>query len=192
MGTTLTCAFNRWSPGLGDNHMMGWVTVLVYLAAALASVRAARRVGRGTADGRERRFWWISFAILLVLAVNKQLDLQSLVTMIARCHASLNGWYDMRRSAQSVFVWAVAGGGVVLVGLLALLLRGVLRRVWLALLGLGFVCGFVAIRAASFYQMDGFIGSTLLGLRVNWLLELTGPLLVLAVALHRVRATEPA
>lgn len=191
MGTTLTCAFTRWSPGLGDNHLIGWATVLVYLAAALATARAARRVGRGTTNGRERWFWWITCAILLVLAVNKQLDLQSLVTMIARCHASLNGWYDMRRSAQSAFVWAVAGGGVVMLGLLALLLRGLLRRVWLALLGLGFVCGFVAIRAASFHQMDGLIGSTLLGLRVNWLLELTGPLLVLAVALHRVRASEP-
>ena len=186
--TTLTCALTRWSPGLGDNHPMGWVTVGVYLLAALASARAARGMGRVGTEGRERRFWWIAFAVLLFLGVNKQLDLQSLMTMLARCHASLAGWYDDRRELQRAFIYAVAAGGLMMIGLLALLLRGILGRVWPALLGLGFVCGFVLIRAASFHQMDGLLGTVALGLRVNWLLELPGPLLVLAVALSRHRA----
>jgi hypothetical protein len=189
IGTTLTCAFTRWSPGLGDNHLMGWVTVLVYLVAALASARTALAL---QGEARERRFWWIAFAILLFLAVNKQLDLQSLLTMIARCHASLAGWYDDRRAVQRVFILAVAGCGVAVVALLALLLRGILGRVWLALLGLGFVCAFVVIRAASFHHMDGLIGSTALGIKVNWLLELPGPLLVLVVALQRKSASRSA
>lgn len=186
--TTLTCAFTRWSPGLGDNHPMGWLTVLVYLAAGLASAWAALGCGRDGPQARERRFWWIASAILLFLAANKQLDLQSLLTMIARCHASLAGWYGERRGVQRTFIWLVAGGSIVFLGLLALLLRGVLDRVWLALAGLGFVCCFVVIRAASFHHMDGLIGSTALGLKVNWLLELPGPLLVLGVALRRRRA----
>lgn len=187
--TTLTCAFTRWSPGLGDNHPMGWVTVLVYLAAALASARVALRLGQDQA--RERRFWWIAAAMLLFLAVNKQLDLQSLLTMVARCHASLAGWYGERREAQKLFIWAVAGGGLVVLGLLALLLRGILGRVWPALVGLGFVCGFVVIRAASFHHMDGLIGTRAFGLKVNWLLELPGPLLVLATAWRRGTVLRP-
>ncbi len=167
---------------------MGWLTVLVYLAAGLASLRAARGLEREGTAGRERRFWWIAGGLMLFLAVNKQLDLQSLLTMIARCHASLHGWYDARRGLQRAFIYAVAGGGVVVLALLALMLRGILRRVWPALAGLGFVSAFVVIRAASFHHMDGLIGATALGLRVNWLLELPGPLLVLGVALHRRRA----
>lgn len=192
LGTTLTCAFTRWSPGLGDNHPMGWVTVLVYLAAGIASARTALACGRLGEAGRERRFWWIAAAILLFLAVNKQLDLQSALTMVARCHASLAGWYGERRTVQALFIWAVAGGGVALLGLLALLLRGILGRVWLALAGLGFVCCFVVIRAASFHHMDGLIGSTALGVKVNWLLELPGPILVLGVAWQRRRPAVPA
>lgn len=184
IGTTLSCAFSRWSPGLGDNHVMGWVTVAVYLAAAIASARAALALDPG-AEPRERRFWWIAFSILLFLALNKQLDLQSLLTMIARCHASLAGWYDDRRAVQRIFILAVAGGGVLVLGLLGLLLRGILGRVWPALLGLGFVCGFVIIRAASFHHMDGLIGSSAWGMKVNWLLEVPGPLLVLVVGLRR-------
>ncbi len=184
IGTTLSCAFSRWSPGLGDNHVMGWVTVAVYLAAAIASARTALALDPG-AEPRERRFWWIAFSILLFLALNKQLDLQSLLTMIARCHASLAGWYDDRRAVQRIFILAVAGGGVLVLGLLGLLLRGILGRVWPALLGLGFVCGFVIIRAASFHHMDGLIGSSAWGMKVNWLLEVPGPLLVLVVGLRR-------
>ncbi|MDP3194736.1 isopropylmalate isomerase [Tabrizicola sp.] len=190
--TTLTCAFARWSPGLGDNHPVGWLTVLVYLAAGLASARAALGCGREGAETLERRFWWVTSAILLSLAVNKQLDLQSLLTMVARCHASLAGWYGERRGFQRAFIWLVAGGSIAFLGLLALLLRRILGRIWLALAGLAFVCSFVLIRAASFHQMDGLIGSVALGVKVNWLLELPGPLLVLAVAWHRGRGGNPA
>lgn len=188
--TTLTCAFTRWSPGLGDNHPVGWLTVLVYLAAGIASARAALACAREGNGAPERRFWWVTAAILLFLAVNKQLDLQSLLTMVARCHASLAGWYDARRGIQRAFIWLVAGGAIALLGLLALMLRPVLGRIWLALAGLAFVCGFVVIRAASFHHMDGLIGSVALGLKVNWLLELPGPLLVLAVAWQRRRAAK--
>jgi hypothetical protein len=184
IGETLSCGFSQWSPGLGDNHVMGWVTVAIYLAAAIASAQTALAL-HPTAERRERRFWWIAFSILLFLALNKQLDLQSLLTMIARCHASLAGWYDDRRAVQRIFILAVAGGGVLVLGLLGLLLRGILERVWPALLGLGFVCGFVIIRAASFHHMDGLIGSSAWGMKVNWLLEVPGPLLVLTVALRR-------
>lgn len=187
---TLTCAFTRWSPGLGDNHPVGWLTVLVYLAAGIASVRAALRRGRDGEERTERRFWWIAAAVLLFLAVNKQLDLQSLLTMVARCHAVLAGWYDDRRGIQKAFIGLVAGGGVAAIVLGALILRGILDRVWLALAGLAFVCSFVVIRAASFHDMDGLLGSVAMGMKVNWLLELPGPLLVLAVALRRGRARQ--
>lgn len=186
MGTTLTCAFAQWSPGLGDNNAMGWLTVAVYLLAAASSARMARAPGgTGACSRRERMFWWISAGVMLFLAVNKQLDLQSLVTMVGRCHAQLAGWYDMRRTVQLVFILAIGGAGGLALALLALLLRGILGRVWPAFLGLGFVCIFVVIRAASFHHVDGLLGSWVLGLKINWLLELPGPLLVVVSALRR-------
>lgn len=185
MGRTLTCAFMQWSPGLGDNTFMGWLTVGVYLLATIASVAALRAMGADALSRRERLFWAISAAVMLFLAVNKQLDLQSLVTMIGRCHAQLAGWYNDRRAVQKLFILGVAAGGVLLLGVLALMLRGILDRVWAALLGLGFVCVFVVIRAASFHHVDLLISGTALGVRINWLLELPGPLLVTLVALRR-------
>lgn len=192
METTLTCAFAQWSPGLGDNHVMGWVTVVVYLAAGLVSLRTARAlVGPDPITRRERLFWSIAAGVMLFLAVNKQLDLQSLITMIGRCHARLAGWYDIRHLVQQEFILAVAVGGVAGLALLAWLLRGILGRVWLALLGLGFVCGFVVIRAASFHHVDVLISTRVAGLKMNWILELPGPLLVAAVATWRRRNARP-
>lgn len=186
MITTLTCAFSQWSPGLGDNSAMGWITVLVYLIAALLSARAAKALGGPEAPvRRERSFWAISAAIMLFLAINKQLDLQTLFTTIGRCNARLMGWYDMRHTIQRDFILLVAVAGVLVIALLAFLLRGILGRVWLALLGIGFVCSFVLIRAASFHDVDGLIGSWAMGIKVNWLLELPGPTLVAIVAARR-------
>lgn len=186
MNTTLTCALAQWSPGLGDNNVMGWITVGAYLVAALASARLVPVLGGPEpTNRRERLFWAISAVVMLLLAVNKQLDLQSLVTTIGRCHARLSGWYDMRRTVQEVFILTMAGAGVVVLGLLALLLRGILGQVWLAVAGLGFVCVFVVVRAASFHHVDALLGSWAMGLKLNWLLELPGPTLVGLVALRR-------
>jgi hypothetical protein len=186
MRTTLTCAFTQWSPGLGDNHWMGWLTVAVYLLAAVASGLAALQLsGAAGLDGRERRFWILAAGLMLALALNKQLDLQSLLTMIARCHSQLAGWYESRRRVQVGFILLVAVGGLVVLGLLALFLRGILGRIWLPLVGLGFVCGFVVLRAASFHHVDVALGSGLAGIKLNWLLELPGPTLVALVAMHR-------
>jgi hypothetical protein len=186
MRTTLTCAFTQWSPSLGDNHWVGWLTVVVYLIAGLAAARVARAVPDSVAgSARERLFWGITAATLLALAVNKQLDLQSLLTMIARCHSQLSGWYNDRRVVQEAFIVMIALSGVVSLALMALILRGILGRVWAALLGLGFVCVFVVVRAASFHHVDIFLGSSFGGVRMNWLLELPGPTLVALVALRR-------
>jgi hypothetical protein len=189
IGTTLTCAFTQWSPGLGDNSPMGWLTVMVYLtAASVAGVAAWAQTGQEALFRRERRFWIFAAGVMLLLGLNKQLDFQSLLTMIARCNAQLTGWYDTRRQVQEVFILIVAAGGLAVVGLLALLLRGIMHRVWPALLGLGFVSAFVVIRAASFHHVDVLLSSYASGVKLNWLLELPGPFLVALIAVRRVRA----
>lgn len=193
MRTTLTCAFTRWSPGLGDDTWVGWLTVAVYLVAAFVAARAARAIDDSvTGSGRERVFWWITAAILLALAVNKQLDLQSLLTMVARCHAQLSGWYEDRRGVQELFIVLIEAAGVLSLALLALILRGILGRIWPALLGLGFVCLFVVIRAASFHHVDIFLGSSIAGIKMNWLLELPGPTLIALVAWRRRASVDAA
>lgn len=184
----MDCIFATWSPGIGDPHPMGWVTVGVYLLAGLAAALVARRGAFPAASrGRERMFWTLAALLLLFLSVNKQLDLQSFMTAAGRCMAQAQGWYENRRVVQVAFILVLAGTGVLVFLGLMRLLRGTLARTGLALLGLVLVTVFVVIRAAGFHHMDVLIDTRVAGMRMNWLLELPGPLMVLAAAL-RARA----
>ncbi len=189
MSSLFPCAFSRWAPGIGDNHLLGWVTVVIYLAAASACLTVALRGSfPAQSERRERLFWWLAAALLGVLAVNKQLDLQSLLTSVARCLAVDQGWYENRRIVQRQFIVLFMLVGVVGMAGAGTLLRGTFARTGLALLGLGFVCVFVVVRAVSFHQVDALINTWMLGIRLNWVFELPGPVLVLLAAfLARVR-----
>lgn len=181
----MDCIFAAWRPGIGDPHPMGWVTVGVYLLAALASAMVAWRGAFPPATrGRERVFWTLAALLLLFLAVNKQLDLQSFMTAAGRCMAKAQGWYENRRLVQLAFILVLAGTGVLILMSLRRLLHGTLARTGLALLGLVLVSVFVVIRAAGFHHMDMLIATRVAGMRLNWLMELSGPLLVLMAALR--------
>ncbi|WP_309667553.1 isopropylmalate isomerase [Tabrizicola sp.] len=165
--------------------MVGWVTVGVYLiAAGAAAAMAARGWFPDRTALRERAFWSLAAVLLVLLGINKQLDLQSFLTAVGRCDALAQGWYEDRRAIQRMFILVAIGVGAA--GLLAtgLLLRETLARTGIALLGLGFVTIFVVTRAASFHHMDALINTWIGGVRINWVLELFGPLLVIAAALR--------
>ena len=183
----------RWRPGIGDPTVMGWVTVAAYLAAALACQRAAGREPRpdGTRRTRPAAFWLVLAGLMLVLGINKQLDLQSLVTQVGRDVIEGLDLYPQRRAFQTGFILAVA---LVCAGALAAFLwaaRHRLQRRWPALLGILFILGFVVIRAASFHHVDAFLAARLGGMKWNWILELGGITAVGLAALRIARGRPP-
>lgn len=162
----------RWHPGIGDPSVMGWVTVVAYAGAAALAVRAYRVTN---SNARPLRLFWGSLALLLIaLGINKQLDLQSWATQIARDLARSQGWYAERRSVQVLGILAVALAGVAGTLVIVIAMRRYLRAVWPALLGVAELVVFVVVRASSFHKMDQLIGTTVAGARLNWVLELSG------------------
>ena len=175
-----SCTSDNWQIGLGDPGWGGWLIVALYISTGLLSWRVALKAAfPAPSRGRERAFWGLLGLILLLLAVNKQLDLQTLLTDAARCMAQLQGWYETRRPVQIGFLLGVFVLILTLFGAVSISLRGTLRRNGLALTGLVFVLGFVAMRAAGFHHMDRVINMAFHSVRVNWMLEMTGPLLIL-------------
>ena len=191
MIASFPCAFSPWIAGIGDRGLAAWFIVALYLVAAFASARTARSAALSPPARRsERAVWWICTAVLALLAINKQLDLQTLLTSAARCVALDQGWYENRRVVQRRFIIFVAVAGIVVVAACVVLLRKSLPRAGLVIVGLGFVCTFVAIRAASFHHVDILLNRTVLGLPLAQALEIPGPVLILAVAL-RARRSAP-
>ncbi len=148
---------------------MGWITVVCYvIAGVLSAVVLALRASR------QRVFWFVLTVLLALLAVNKQLDLQSALTAIGRCMAQMQGWYDQRKTVQLTFILVLAAFSLVFVAVLAWNLRKGFARIWLAFFGFAFLLTFVVMRAASFHHFDRLINFELGPMRMNWFLELTG------------------
>jgi len=169
-------------PGIGDPTFVGWLTVAAYFGtAALCGLVAVR--GRG----RARWLWWSLALLLVVLGINKQLDLQSWFTAVGRAISRAQGWYGLRRMLQFWFIVAVAGAFGALLLLAVWILRAEMRRYWPALLGMSGLLGFVLVRAASFHHVDLLINRRVIGVRINWLLELGAIGLVFAAALREQR-----
>lgn len=154
---------------------MGWFTVAAYVAAAGLSAAAAGRTGdRASLVDRERRFWLALSMILLILGINKQLDLQSLVTEVGSAAARAEGWYGQRRQYQLVFVGIAGVASVVVMSLLFWWMRNGAPPVKLAILGLALTSTFVIVRAASFHHVDLWLNQNISGRRWKWVVELTG------------------
>lgn len=156
---------------------MGWATVAFYFVASVVSLGVFFKK-----SGRQRAFWLILSVLLFLLAINKELDLQSALTAAGRCLAQAQGWYEDRQSVQILFILVIIGLSILIGLTLAWAMRREFKDIWLALLGLAFLLAFVAIRAAGFHHFDRFIGYEFGNLRVNWILELGGIGMILANA----------
>jgi hypothetical protein len=178
-------SFN-WSPGIGDPTFIGWLTVVLYFAAAVSCWKLGRRLKTGDRRFVNERRAWLSIAILfLALGINKQLDLQTALTEAGRVVAHLQGWYERRQPVQIAFIGLVAVTCLIMAMTLLIWMRSAPVPTWLGLMGTVFVLGFVLIRAASFHHVDRFIGRSILGLRWNWVIEISGIGLVLVASLWR-------
>lgn len=171
----------NWKPGIGDPTVMGWVTVAGYfVAAALLLYKRRLALSLYSSDWKQHRRLLLGFALLMIaLGLNKQLDLQTFMTDVGRELAEAQGWYENRRVVQMILL-AALGVGVLGLGIVVMRVRGMLRPHRLALVGMLFLLGFVAMRASSFFKVDRLLGVQFAGVKMNWVFELGGIGIVIA------------
>ena len=174
-----------WRLGIGDPTVMGWLTVVAYFVVAIFCLREAVHARRVRAPSEKLLFWGTLTMLLVFLGFNKQLDLQTLLTLTGRRIAIAQGWYENRQVVQIFFVGCVAVGGFISVALMRRLVR---KHADLRLPLLGFVVllVFVVIRAASFHHVDQLINFRMGGVRMNWVLEL-GAISLVAMGAAKAR-----
>lgn len=165
-----------WSPEIGDPTIWGWLTVINYFLAFVISARAAR------VDWKNANFWAFISLAMLVLCVNKQLDLQSLLTAMGRELSERGGWYEDRRIVQRIFIEAVALVAIAGMSALIFINRRAGKPIIGAVVGMTFIGAFVVARAASFHGMDQMLGLSIMALKLNHILENVGIAMVLGSA----------
>lgn len=165
-----------WTPGIGDPTVAGWVTVLVYAVAVVLAYRCAQ-------VDWQNGYTWAGIGIFeLLLGINKQLDLQVLLTQTGRYLAKQEAWYQDRREVQVIFIAVMAAIFVLLIALIHLRTRAKPRPVRVALLGCSVELVFVCLRASSFHHIDAFLGTHWIGMAANVYLENFGILIVIGAA----------
>ena len=153
-----------------DLSVLAWFITAAYFGAAFLAFRAAR----GNAGGRDRLFWMGCAVLLLLLGLNKQLDLQGYITTAGRSLARQEGWFEYRRLVQAAFIVLLCVGAAALLAVLAAWLRRSVAAVKVAAFGIVLLFTFILWRAASFHHMDVWVTRDVAGMRSGWWLEFAG------------------
>jgi hypothetical protein len=171
----------RWHPGIGDPTFFGWLTVLVYAVAIWVCFKKYQSLSqRHTLE--KPMFWLLLTLGLLLLGINKQLDLQTWFTQTFRDMSKAHGWYGQRRVIQVIFIVCVGLGFLIAMTVLRTYLARSFKQYKRTWMGISLLCLFILIRAASFHHMDLLISSSWFGLSLNVILENGALLLIIAGA----------
>ena len=152
-----------------DRTTFAWIIVAFYFVGAGASFWAW-----SGAESRERRFWLATAILLILLGLNKELDLQNSLTLNARAMVRYLGLYEQRRLMQGGFLLLLGTAGLVTALALARWLRRSSSAAKTAATGILLLFAFVVLRAASFHHIDQWVTVDVAGLRSGWWLELAG------------------
>lgn len=166
----------NWAFRANDNDGMGWAITVAYLVVAILCFICSRRIGAlpGNTPLRQRGLWWSVGTVVLLLGVNKQLDLQTPLRDLGRALAEAKGWYQYRRMVQTWFVVALGGMAVGTLVVAAIKMRRTWRHHGLLYVGMVILAGFVVMRAASFHHVKSFEKGVPCGHDLRAIVELTG------------------
>jgi hypothetical protein len=169
-------------PG-GDPTLAGWVVTMLEFAAAAAAWFVLRRL---PASDRSAMVFWRSVLVLsLILAVNKQLDVQHIVLPEVRELVSGRANQGLRQTGLTVGVVALAA--LALAGLALLVLATRPRRFRVVLAGVALMLVLVILRAAEIGHVATPVTDRLQG-APTLAMEAAGALLVI-IGAYRARMT---
>jgi hypothetical protein len=144
---------SEWLSRSGDTTFWSWVITFLYaITMGFAVYYVVKIKGKESGD---KRFLWICISLFLIgMGINKQLDLQIVLTMAGSFIAEHQGWYEQRRLIQKIFtigflIGISAAGGVILFRI-----RRIIRQSIVELAGVAILVFFAVIRAGSINHLN--------------------------------------
>ena len=147
-----------------------------YAACFVLRVLLFRKCRRNSARN-EASFWAAVGGVMLLLAIDKQMQAQLWFSQVGRTLIREQGLYDDRRVYQGAFVMIAGATALIAIGALRLL---AIRRRWPVwpLVATAFL--------VSYNQVDQLVNLPLPGARLNLVIELPGVLVISIAALRRL------
>ena len=153
----------------GDATRIGYGLTVLYVLATGLFLRAL--LSRGDWLPRERLIWLICTLLLVLMTLNKQLDLQRTVIWAGRCLANKEGWIDQSFDVEMKYGHMVLLAVVALTIGLGWLCRTVLQANGPLFLGMVLLLGFITLQIARFDQLLGATGHLFPTYRLHRILE---------------------
>jgi hypothetical protein len=181
---------NGWKPGIGDPTIIAWIIVIAYLLAAVlcASIVKPKFSTRQDIISSQERLFWFSLALfMLLMGINKQLDLQTWLIRTSIAVAKATGLYGKHHIFQLRFFLIVATASLLLILYVLIKMRKYWRQHLLALGGILLLFIFELMRLISFNHIDEMVHLAYANIHLNWLLELGGIMLICTSAMLRIR-----
>ncbi len=177
-----------WRPGFGDNNLLGWAITIAYFLTALLCAAAFRDEARTYNVVRRLQrpaFWIILTALLVLLGLNKQLDLQTWIHSTGD-NLVQSGGLNSRRLGIKILSLVTLGLTGLGISMAMLLYIGRQWRLYmLAFVGLLYLGVFIVLRAADSLPILRDINHRYYEW-VHLILELGGVLMIAASAARAV------
>ena len=168
----------------GDHSFFGWMTVVLYFIAATMTGYKAKVTFRN----KESCYFWLGLMLFLILlGLNKQLDLQTNITQWLRSLAKAQGWYEQRRGYQLLFISIMGLAIPILLISLRMFLYHSWQRYKLTWVGIVLLLVFILVRAASFHHVDNIFYQTIGNLRYYQATEMFAILLIVIGSIYHKR-----
>ena len=174
-------AHGNWMPNRGDPTISGWGITLLYMAVGLCALYCTGAFqGRGAIplSTYYAWFWWVVGIAILLLGVNKQLDLQILLADVGRTYAQVHGWYEQRKPVQIRTIALFATLGLGALEWFAYRLRRAPRSTWPAMAGMLLLALYVLLRMVGLHPIEHVMGLRWLRLELGDWVEIWGLLCI--------------
>lgn len=172
-----------WSIGIGDPSFLGWFICISYFVACWICGNNALQAKK---LGDNYPFWLGLTVFLLLLGINKQLDLQTLLIQIIRNLSIQHGWYEQRKLVQVAFVSLTSLSVLVSLIWLRIFLADSWRRYKMVWFGVTLLCAFILLRMAIFDRVNVFLHQEdMATIAVNAILECGGIFIIMLAATNK-------
>ena len=184
----------NWHAGVSRLHNpMLMFTTLCYLFSAFICHQAGKTEKshkHPKVSQRVSRFWKTVTILLVVFGMTELLDIQLFLTHVVRQISKAYGWYHQRAPFQKGVVWISIVMAFAAFVYISILFRRILWKKVPALFGIVFLCGFIAVRAVSYHQVDSFLNDQVGGIQLNWIFELIALFSICITALYNMKSPE--
>lgn len=151
---------SAWLSLSGDYTFWSWIITIAYMVTVICSVYYVRQIEKG--DKKHFLWLWISL-FLIIMGLNKQLDIQILVGMVGKFTARYWDIPQYRFLLYSLVLLTLFISMIALSVFILIKIRGIIKQSLLALSGVATIMFFVIVRA-SFIRIHRVHGLELLGI----------------------------